>query len=302
MKQISDNKPPSLPLLLAAVGCFVILTLVAGGLSLFIAGQWEIPITQAILPPLDLPRRNALRLLLLVSNLLPFAGAAVASLLIVYRGRWRDAAGLNRPVSPTMTAMAAGLFVLSLPVVAYAAWANLQFPLPDWAVADEARTNSLLEQILRMESPAEFFLAFITVAVVPALGEELLLRGVLQRRIFQPLFGNHHLAIWLAAAVFSAGHMEFAGFLPRLLLGAALGYAYFWSGSLWVPVLLHLLFNGLQVIQAYVTGEFRPDTQVDVIPPWWVGLGGLILAALMLRWGEKEKEKHNKNIPLKTVK
>ena len=76
-----------------------------------------------------------------------------------------------------------------------------------------------------METPAEFLVALTAMALTPAIGEELLYRGVIQKNIVSNYTANHHVSIWLAAAIFSAAHFELAGFFPRLLLGAVLGYS-----------------------------------------------------------------------------
>jgi len=187
-------------------------------------------------------------------------------------------AGLRNVNSPTGSAGYGALFfVVGLPFVGWLAYWNLQLPLPDWMEQSEQNTDLLLKGILQMETTPEFLLAFLTVAVTPAIGEELLLRGVLQRRILRVWFGNPHAGIWVAALLFSAMHLEFAGFAPRLLLGALLGYTYYWSRSLWVPIVLHFLFNGLQVIATYVTGEFNPEAEMTEVPPWWLGMISLFL-------------------------
>lgn len=221
--------------------------------------------------------RQWLRFYLMLSNLLPFAGTALLALIVVYRKDWRPAAGLTPPFLPGSVPLATLFFVLALPLVAWLAYLNLQLPLPDWMQRNEENTDLLLKGILNMSTVPEFIMAFLTVAVTPAIGEELLLRGVVQRRIFQPWFGNPHLAIWLSAILFSAMHLEFAGFAPRMVLGVLLGYAYYWTRSLWVPIGLHLLFNGLQVIVAYMTGEFNPEAELTETPPWWLGIGSLVL-------------------------
>ena len=287
MRKLNDTRRTATQLLFLSIGAFLVLSMVAAGLSVGIAGNAGIDLSASPFPELAADQRQQLRLILLLNNLLAFCGAALVALLVVYRKDWIAAAGLRTPRSWPLTGLAMLLFVVSIPLVAYVAWLNLQVPLPDWAVRNEAQTNGLLGAVLTMDSVPEFLLAFLTAAVTPAVGEELLLRGVLQKRILEPLLNNHHLAIWLAAIVFSAGHFEFAGFLPRLVLGAALGYAYFWTNSLWVPIVLHLLFNGTQVVIAYVTGEFSPDTEVTSVPAWWVGLGGLFLSGLVLRYGEQ---------------
>lgn len=221
--------------------------------------------------------RHWLRFYLMLSNLLPFAGTALLALFLAYKKDWWLAAGLGTNPAKNSPGIATLFFVLSLPLVGWLAYLNLQLPLPDWMQQNEENTDLLLKGILNMSTVPEFIMAFLTVAVTPAIGEELLLRGVVQRRIFQPWFGNPHLAIWLSAILFSAMHLEFAGFAPRMVLGVLLGYAYYWTQSLWVPIGLHLLFNGIQVIAVYVTGEFNPEAELAETPPWWLGIGSLIL-------------------------
>lgn len=232
--------------------------------------------------------RQQLRSYLLLSNLIPFAGTALLALVFVFRRQWIAATGLSATPLPWSTLFATVFFVVALPFVAWLAYLNMQIPLPEWMQSAENNADVLLKRILTMESVPEFILAFLAAAVTPAIGEELLMRGVLQRRIFQPWFGNHHAAIWAAAILFSAIHVEFAGFVPRLLLGLLLGYGYAWSGSLWVPILLHLLFNGFQISLAYVTGEFDPGAEVGPIPPWWAGLISLGLV-VWIGWTAEKK-------------
>lgn len=294
MKQISDTSRTSLLLLLITIGCFLVMSILATGFSLAIVSVADIPLGNKLIPELDQSQRQGLRFILLLNNLLCFAGTAALALFIVYRKDWQMAGGLQKARLPSLRLPAIALFLASLPVVVYLSWLNLQIPLPDWAMADEAKNNALLAGVLRMETPLEFFIALVTAAVTPAIGEELLMRGVLQQRIFYGLFRNHHVAIWLAAIIFSAGHFEFAGFLPRLVLGAALGYSYYWTKSLWVPIILHLIFNGLQVVQAYVSGEFNPDTQIDFTPPWYLGAVGIIITGAIFYYGENKLRNQEK--------
>jgi hypothetical protein len=62
---------------------------------------------------------------------------------------------------------------------------------------------------------------------------------------------NIHLSIWITAIVFSAIHMQFYGFLPRLMLGAIFGYLLIWSGTIWAPILAHFTNNALAVVTYY---------------------------------------------------
>lgn len=275
---LSVEEAPS-HVFLTMLGGFLLFALLVAGIGAAMSASGAINLSDLSGQTATEGGRQWLRFYLMLSNLLPFAGTAIFALAFVYRREWWPAAGLAASPVNNSIPVTAVFFVLALPLVAWLAYLNLQLPLPEWMQRNEDNTDVLLKGILNMSTVPEFLLTFLTVAVTPAIGEELLLRGVVQRRIFRPWFGNPHVAIWLAATLFSAMHLEFAGFAPRLVLGVLLGYAYFWSRSLWVPIGLHLLFNGLQVVVAYVSGEFNPEAELTDTPPWWLGVVSLVLVA-----------------------
>jgi membrane protease YdiL (CAAX protease family) len=63
--------------------------------------------------------------------------------------------------------------------------------------------------------------------------------------------------MWLTAIVFSAIHMQFEGFFPRIILGLVLGYLMMWSGNIAYPMIAHFVNNAVQVILQYFV---RNDT------------------------------------------
>ena len=83
----------------------------------------------------------------------------------------------------------------------------------------------------------------------------MLFRGALQRSLGR-WSGNLHVAIWITAILFSAMHMQFYGFLPRLALGALFGYLLIWTGTLWVPILAHFINNAAAVV---ITFSFEKE-------------------------------------------
>jgi membrane protease YdiL (CAAX protease family) len=103
------------------------------------------------------------------------------------------------------------------------------------------------------ENPSLLF-NIILFALVPAICEEFAFRGVIQSQIVK-MFGNVHLGIWVSAIVFSAIHMQFYGFIPRMLLGAVFGYLVIYSGSIWAAVLAHFVNNSLAVLSVHVYGN-----------------------------------------------
>ena len=145
--------------------------------------------------------------------------------------------------------------------------ANWQFP--PWMGAFGEFLGNMEKQAAEMVkiftanlTASSFSLALVVIAVLPAIGEELVFRGLIQTEL-QRAFRNPHVAIWLAAAFFSAFHFQFLGFFPRTLIGAFLGYLYYWSGSLWLPVLAHFFNNGIQLLLLYLNQKLITSFDVE---------------------------------------
>ena len=120
-------------------------------------------------------------------------------------------------------------------------------PLERWMRQKEDDVAKLTQFLTTISGVPQLLMALLVVAILPGIGEEVLFRGVLQRK-FIAWSGNIHVGIWLAAALFSAIHLQFYGFVPRMLLGALFGYLYVWTGNLWVPMMAHFVNNGLAVV------------------------------------------------------
>lgn len=142
------------------------------------------------------------------------------------------------------------LFVGVLPLTNWVYAINQQVVFPtvveQWLRAMETNAERITQAFLAERSTSNYLINLLLIAALPALGEELFFRAVIQKQLYAWL-RNPHLAVWLAAALFSALHLQFYGFLPRLLLGALLGYLFLWSGSLWLPVVAHFLTNALTI-------------------------------------------------------
>lgn len=237
-----------------------------------------------------------LRIAVLISHLLTFAVPGILALLYVYRGDWWAKADLG--VVPSMKILFPVVIfaTAALPLVALSVWINQQVPLPDWAMQAEEGTAEMTAAILDIDGPLALLTALLAIAVSAGVGEELIFRGILQKQVLGKL--PHHLAIWVAAAAFSLIHFELAGFLPRMILGAVLGYAYYWTKSLWVPILLHAIFNGLQVMAVYWTGEFTPDTEAVELPNMLLLAASIAVAGGLAYQLEKSTSSHTPTNPL----
>jgi len=134
--------------------------------------------------------------------------------------------------------------------------AHMTFPaalagIGDWMKAKEEQADMLTQIFLSVKSPGGMVLNLLVIALIPAVGEELLFRGLLQRLLGE-WTRNVHAGVILTAFIFSAIHLQFFGFLPRFLLGLMLGYLLEITQSLWVPVFAHFVNNATLVILFYL--------------------------------------------------
>ena len=138
--------------------------------------------------------------------------------------------------------------------------------------AYESQATQLTEKLLNVHNlPALFFNIFL-IAIIPALGEELFFRGAIQGVLQQKI--NAKAAIWITAIVFSAIHFQFYGFVPRMLLGAFLGYLLVWSGNLWLSIAAHFTNNVLAIIFYYMKTNGYKIFDIDTIgtgDTLWIG-------------------------------
>ena len=152
--------------------------------------------------------------------------------------------------------------------------AHLSFPesmkgFEEWARETEDHAEVLTKYMTQFSSAGEFLLAFFVIAILPGFAEELVFRGMLQPQLFRAT-KNIHVAIWVSAIVFSAFHLQFFGFVPRMLLGALFGYLYYWSGSLFMAMFAHFVNNGFSVLMVYLNqkGVVDMDMETPEAAPW----------------------------------
>jgi len=132
----------------------------------------------------------------------------------------------------------------------------------EWASTKEEQLKELTEYLTRFESVGGLIVGIVVIAVFPAIGEELVFRG-LGQRMLHSLTKNHHAGIWIAAFLFSFIHLQFYGFFPRFLLGALFGYIYYWSGNLWYPIFAHFVNNGFTLVMLYLYQQDATELNVE---------------------------------------
>lgn len=199
--------------------------------------------------------------------------------------------GFRKPNSAWMLLIGVALMFVSLPVTNQltawnekmnfgAAFESLEALLKQM----EDVAGDLTERMLKVDTIGGLLVNLLVIALIPAIGEELTFRGVLQQSLVKGC-KNAHVGIFISAAIFSFIHFQFYGFLPRMFLGLILGYMFYYSGSLWTSILMHFINNGTAVVVAYL--EQKGLSKVDAehfgaTESVWVIVASLLLTLALL--------------------
>lgn len=166
-------------------------------------------------------------------------------------------------------------------------------PVELWMRNQEKMLAGMSKFLTTFDHPDQLLIALLVVGVIASVGEETLFRGIIQRNL-TVWTGNPHVGIWLAAALFSAIHVQFLGFFPRMLLGALFGYLYLWSSNLWVPILAHFVNNGFTVLMVYMHQKKLVSVDIErteSIPLTGVLVSGLITLGLLIYFQKSNQER-----------
>ncbi len=162
--------------------------------------------------------------------------------------------GLTKIPHTTTILYALFAMLFAMPLINWLSELNQQMNFPEsfnnietWMRNSEEKSAKLTEAFMNTTSVKGLLLNFFVVAFMAALSEEIFFRGIVQNVLVECL-KNMHIAVWTGAILFSAFHMQFFGFFPRMIMGAFLGYLYLWSGSLWPSMLAHFINNGIATL------------------------------------------------------
>ena len=198
--------------------------------------------------------------MLTLQDILAFIVPAVLAMAIFYR-RPLHVMCLDRAPSLRAIIVVLAFYILSLPAMNWLVDANNSMSLPSWMSGVEEMMRTMedsaadaTDQLLDINTVWQLIISVFVVGLMAGLSEEMLFRGAMQRTM-QDSRLNAHAAVWITAIVFSAFHMQFFGFFPRMVLGAWLGYLLVWTRSLWVPIIAHTLNNSTVVFFSYLANK-----------------------------------------------
>ena len=220
----------------------------------------------------------------------------------LYEGKVSKYLCLDKGFNTKQFVLALLSILVLLPFVGFVGEWNSQVELPEfmsgieeWMHRMEESAATMIKKFIKVETFGGLLFNVFMIAVIPALGEEFLFRGVIQK-IFTNMTKNYHWGVWISAIIFSAFHMQFLGFVPRMLLGALFGYMLVWSGSLWLPVLGHFINNLIGVLALHAQNLENENTSqmgefVEKMPVHWgIAIFSLLLTIALMISLKKETE------------
>ncbi len=210
-----------------------------------------------------------IRVLQIIQSLLVFILPAALSIYLLYPSSKDIIPGKGH--FTILLFIIAGLIIfISQGFISWTAWLNHQLQLPDslqsltnWITTKEDEAIAITKVILQTNDWPQTLITVFVIAVLPAIGEEWIFRGIIQRELTLT-FHNVHVAIFVTAVIFSAIHVQFLTFLPRFVLGLILGYLLLYSKNIWMPISAHFFNNFIAIIiHRHYTINHMEDQALD---------------------------------------
>lgn len=203
---------------------------------------------------------TTLRIATLINDIIMFVMPPVIC-AVVYSYRPAEYLRVASTPGPTPLILAVGTMICSIPMMNMIIEWNEGLSLPSslaamesWMREAEQRAGDTVNTLMGGSSAGSLILSILIVGVLAGFSEELFFRGGIQRLLVSGRV-NPHVAIWVTAFLFSAIHLQFFGFFPRLLLGAFFGYLLYWTKNLWVPIVCHIFNNSIVATVTWMTAR-----------------------------------------------
>lgn len=248
---------------------------------------------------------NALKLSQAISSTLMFVAPPLMLYFFTRKNPFRQI-GFTKPNNAIVVLGGILVMFISLPTInLLTSWnENIQLPASLAKIEEVFKTMEetaaeLTEQMLNVNTIGGLIINLLVIALIPAIGEELTFRGVIQQFLTKTC-KNAHVAIILSAAIFSAIHFQFYGFLPRMVLGVFLGYFFYMTKSLWTSIIMHFANNALAVTAYYLNNIGVIDIDVDSVgaTQWHITIISAIgcISLIVYSWHKMKAENDNHQI------
>ncbi len=233
-----------------------------------------------------------------IASIFMFVVPPIVYYYITRKENRMQALGLRRLSSPWwLIIVAVALMIVSIPVTTTLTTWNEGMHLggafsgiEKWMKELEETAQALTDKMTNVDTIGGLLLNLLVIALIPAVGEEMTFRGVIQQSLTRRM--NPHIAIILSAAIFSFFHFQFFGFLPRLFLGILLGYMFYITGSLWTSILMHFVNNGAAVTLYYLgnIGVIEDAEHWGETQNAWIIVASAVMTLGLIIWSWRKRK------------
>ena len=204
---------------------------------------------------------------------------------------------INKKIDFKILLLSILLIIVIQPLISFTGYYNNTLTLPESFAGIESQmkiweelAKATTEKLLITDSTSILLFNLFVIAVIAGITEEFFFRGSLQQ-IMKKICCNKHVAVWITAFIFSAIHFQFYGFIPRLLLGALLGYIFVWSANLWIPVIVHTINNAMSVLVFHFYHDTEVYQKAEAFgsgDTWWVAIISVAVSGIVIYFLSKE--------------
>ncbi|HLY71836.1 MAG TPA: type II CAAX endopeptidase family protein [Puia sp.] len=266
---------------------FVLSSLIA---AIFLVANGSVTLGQKSFDFSDPKLVNAFKSVQAFYTIAAFLLPAIIFGLVTFRYKSLYFLGFRNPTKFNFYLFAIALMFVSVPFASWLGQLNEHIPLAKWMIDTEKDAEQQMTAFLKTNSSKDVVINILVIALIPAICEEACFRGALQR-IMINIFKSPWMGIVITSILFSAFHMEFAGFLPRMFLGILLGALYWYSGSLWVCIAAHFFNNGAELIAILYYPKLA--TENPSVPIYFAVASGLLVWGILYFVKKQSKMSYN---------
>lgn len=254
---------------------------------------------------------NLLKSLQIVQAICLFIVPGVTFASLVSPGNTLQLLKLDKAINKKTGIIIALAIITAIPFINLLGDINAKMNLPEALSGLEHRLMEMEEKAAKLtqilvsgEHMGSLIINLLMIAVLPAIGEEIIFRGIIQGIILKGT-KNIHVAVWLAAFIFSAFHLQFYGFIPRFVLGIILGYLFVFSGSIWLPILAHFVNNAMATVFYYLSnnGIIQSDklNTIGMGDEWQIGILSAAILTIIGVYLKRHKTELQLDESIKTI-
>lgn len=210
----------------------------------------------------SMTKKESLTIIQVFSSIGAFLIPALLIPLIFKGYSFKNSLHTHKPNPVLLLICASILFYGMLVLTATLTEINSLFPISDYWELLENKNLAAQKLLIKGTTTGDLLISLGIVALLPAVVEELTFRGI-ALHLFDRVFNNKHVAIFLQGAIFGLIHFNMGQILPIMGIGILFGYIAYETKSIWYTVLLHFFNNALAAVSIFYADQYQWAQNLD---------------------------------------